>query len=132
VAGTEEIALVRRGYDAFIAGDMEWLNDHMHENVVWHATGNGPLSGDHHGREEVLAVLAKAVELAVPEFDIHDVAAGDDHVVSVLNVTWRRPAGQTFSSRAVQVFHISDERVLESWFLAEDQAGLDAFLGAGA
>jgi ketosteroid isomerase-like protein len=129
MAGREEIDLVRRGYDAFVAGDMEWLNDHMHENVVWHTAGNGPLSGDHRGREEVLAVLAKGVELAVPEFDVHDVAAGDDHVVSVLDVAWRRPGGETFSSRAVQVFHVSDERVLESWFLAEDQAGLDAFLG---
>jgi hypothetical protein len=25
------------------------------------------------------------------------------------------------------VFHLSGEQILESWFLVEDQAGLDAF-----
>ena len=29
----EDIELVRTGYDAFVAGDMEWLNEHLHENV---------------------------------------------------------------------------------------------------
>src|SRR5438874_1599311 len=50
--------LVRRGYDAFIAGDMEWLNEHLHENVVWHEPGNNFLSGDVRGRDEVLAHFA--------------------------------------------------------------------------
>ena len=30
----EDIELVRTGDDAFVAGDMEWLNEHLHENVV--------------------------------------------------------------------------------------------------
>jgi uncharacterized protein len=128
VLGTSEIELVRTGYDAFVAGDMEWLNDHLHENVVWHLAGNNPQSGDHRGREETLAVLAKAVETAVPEIDVHDVAAGEDHVVAVLDVTWRRTDDATFSSRAVQVFHVEGDRILESWFLTEDQPRLDAFL----
>jgi ketosteroid isomerase-like protein len=128
--GKAEVDLVRRGYDAFIAGDMEWLNQHLDENIVWHVAGGGSLSGDVRGREEVLAYFAKSVQVAVPEIEIHDLAAGDDHVVGVLNVTWRRPTGETFSSRAVQVFHVDGDRALESWFVPEDQAGVDAFLDA--
>jgi hypothetical protein len=48
-------------------------------------------------------------------------------------VTWRRPDGGTFESNAVQVFHVGGAKILESWFIPEDQAGLDAFLeGASA
>ncbi len=130
--GASEIELVRTGYGAFVAGDMEWLNEHLHSNVVWHVPGDNPQSGDHHGREQTLAVLAKAVEQAVPEFDVHDVAAGEEHVVALLTVTWRAPDDRTFSTKAVQVFHLDGDRVVESWLLAEDQPGLDAFLNANA
>jgi ketosteroid isomerase-like protein len=124
----EDIELVRTGYNAFVAGDMEWLNEHLHENVVWHAAGPSTLAGEHRGREEVLASFAKNAQIARPEFEIHDVAAGEDHVVTVLNVTWRRPNGETFESKAVQVFHVAGGKVLESWFIPEEQAGLAAFL----
>jgi uncharacterized protein len=36
MSAQEDAELVRRGYEAFIAGDMEWLNGHLHKNVVWH------------------------------------------------------------------------------------------------
>ena len=129
----EDIELVRTGYDAFVAGDMEWLNEHLHENVVWHAAGRSSLAGEYRGREEVLAFFAKSVQVARPAFEIHDVAGGEDHVVTVLDVTWRLPDGGTFESKAVQVFHVGGGKVLESWFIPQDQAGLDAFLeGASA
>jgi ketosteroid isomerase-like protein len=127
--GKQDVELVRTGYDAFVAGDIEWLNEHLHENVVWHVGGENTLAGEYRGREEVLAFLAKSVQVAVPEFAIHDIAAGDDHVVALLDVTWRRPDGQTFASRAVQVFHVDQGMTLESWVMVEDQSGLDAFLG---
>jgi ketosteroid isomerase-like protein len=130
--GTEEIELVRKGYDAFIAGDIEWLNEHMHENIVWHVGGHSRFAGDYRGREDVLAFFAKAVQVAVNEFDVHDIAAGDDHVVAVLDATWRTPNGDSFWSRAVQVFHIANGQAIESWFLVEDQPGLDAFIDAAS
>jgi ketosteroid isomerase-like protein len=123
-----DVEIVRTGYDAFVAGDVKWLNEHMHQNVVWHMGGNNPLSGDYRGREEVLAFLAKSVQTAIPEFAIHDIAGGEDHVVTLIEATWRRPDGETFESKAVQVFHLDGGVALESWFLVEDQAGLDAFL----
>jgi ketosteroid isomerase-like protein len=124
----EDIELVRTAYDAFVAGDMEWLNEHLHENIVWHAAGRSSLAGEYRGREEVLASLAKSVQIAMPAFEIHDVAASEDHAVTVLDVTWRRPDGEAFEGKAVQVFHVGGGKFLESWFIPEDQAGLDAFL----
>ena len=121
--------LVRQGYDAFIAGDMEWLNEHLAENIVWHVPGNNVLSGDYRGREEVLSFFAKSVQAAIPSFDIHDVVASDDHTVALLNIRFTRTDnGQALDSRAVQVFHVAEGKALESWTTSEDQAALDAFL----
>jgi uncharacterized protein len=127
-----DVELVRQGYDAFVAGDMEWLNDHLHQNIVWHVGGTSSFAGDYRGREDVLAFFAKSVQVAVPEFDIHDIAAGEDHVVTLLNGTWRRPDGATFEAKAVQVFHLTGGKALESWFLVDDQAGFDAFVEGGS
>ena len=41
---------VRHGYNAFIAGDMEWLNEHFDDTIVWHEAGNNQFSGDFRGR----------------------------------------------------------------------------------
>ena len=124
-----DVELVRRGYDAFVAGDMEWLNEHLHENIVWHVAGSSTLAGEHRGREEVLAHLARTVQVAVPEFDPrHRRRAGPR--IALLRVTWRLPTGDTFQGNAVQVFHVTGGIALESWFIPEDQAGFDRFLAA--
>lgn len=125
----EDIELVRKGYEAFIAGDLEWMNEHLHENVVWHSPGNNVLSGDYRGRESVLAFFAKSVQVALPEFNMHDIVASDDHVVALFSINWRRnDNGETFEGRVAQVFHIENGQALEVWTMAEDQAGFDKFL----
>ena len=121
--------LVRRGYDAFIAGDIEWMNEHLHENIVWHEPGNNVLAGDYHGREEVLAHFAKVVSRVLPEFDVHDVVANDDHAVALVQTrATRQDNGETYEGRFVHVFHVANEQALESWTFWEDPAGNDAFL----
>jgi uncharacterized protein len=126
----EDAALVRRGYEAFIAGDMEWMNQHLHENIVWHNPGNSVLAGDYRGREEVLAFFARSVQIALPEFDIHDIVASDDHVVAILTMNWRKNGtGETYQTRNAQVFHVEKEQALEVWTLAEDIEGFDRFIG---
>jgi ketosteroid isomerase-like protein len=129
MSAQEDAELVRRGYEAFIAGDMEWLNGHMHENVVWHVPGHNLTSGDYHGREDVLAFFARSVQIALPEFDIHDIVSSDDHVVALFTIRWRRnDNNETFEDRVGQVFHLDGGHVLEVWTMGEDLAGFDQFL----
>ena len=122
--------LVRRGYDAFIAGDIEWLHEHLHENVVWHEPGNNFLSGDVRGRDEVLAHFAKQIQHFIPEFDVHDVLANDDHAIALVSLQARRLDNQeSLGGRYVHIFHIDAEgKTLESWIFNEDQAAVDEFL----
>jgi ketosteroid isomerase-like protein len=129
VSAQEDAELVRRGYEAFIAGDMEWMNEHLHENIVWHSPGNSVLSGDFRGREAVLAYFAKTVQVALPEFNMHDIVASEDHVVALLTINWRRNDNdQTFEDRNVQVFHVDSGQALEVWTMSANEAGFDKFL----
>jgi ketosteroid isomerase-like protein len=129
MSAQEDAALVRKGYEAFIAGDMEWLNEHLHENVVWHVPGHNLTSGDYRGRESVLAFFAKSVQIALPEFDMHDVVASDDHVIALATVRWRRnDNNETFEDRVGQVFHLDGGQVLEVWTMGENLVGFDQFL----
>jgi uncharacterized protein len=122
--------LVRRGYDAFVAGDMEWMNEHLHDNIVWHEPGNNVLSGDFKGRDAVLAHFASQVQIFLPEFELHDVVANDDHAIALVSVkATRQDNKQTIESRFVHIMHVdANGRALESWVFNEDQAALDRFL----
>jgi hypothetical protein len=77
----------------------------------------------------VLAFFARTVQIALPEFDIHDIVASDDHVVALATVVWRRnDNNQTFEDRIGQVFHLDGRQVLEVWTMGENVAGYDQFL----
>ena len=133
MAPQEDVELVRKGYDAFIGGDMEWLNEHLDDNIVWHVPGTSVLAGDYKGRENVLGFFAKSVQIALPGFEIHDILGSEDHVVALLTITWKRnDTGASHVSRAIQVFHVQTPKALEVWTMTEDQAAFDAFMeGAG-
>ena len=55
----ENAELVRRGYAAFNAGDMETLTELFHENASWHTPGSSPIAGDRHGRDDVFAQFGR-------------------------------------------------------------------------
>jgi ketosteroid isomerase-like protein len=60
MAAQEDADLARRGYGAFIVGDLEWLNDQLHEKVVWHVPGHNVTSGGYRGREDAPATSPRA------------------------------------------------------------------------
>ena len=53
----EDVAVVRRGYEAFNTGDMDTLTELFEESASWHTPGRGPLAGDHEGRDGELCLL---------------------------------------------------------------------------
>jgi len=122
--------LIRKGYDAFAAGDMEWMNEHLDQNIVWHEPGSNVLSGDFKGREAVLAHFASQVQIFVPDFELHDVVANDDHAIAMVSArATRQDNKETIETRYVHIFHVDAQgRALESWVFNEDQPALDAFL----
>jgi ketosteroid isomerase-like protein len=120
--------LARKGYEAFAKGDMDTLNDLFADDIKWHAPGRGPLSGDYNGKQEVFDVFAKVFELSGGTFnlELHDVLANDEHVATLLTAKGERN-GKKLASRGVQVFHVKDGKVTESWLHSEDQFAVDEF-----
>jgi ketosteroid isomerase-like protein len=55
----ENLAIVRRGYEAFNKGDMETLTELFDEGAAWPVPGRSSLAGDHEGREAAFAYFAR-------------------------------------------------------------------------
>jgi len=124
------VALVRQGYEAFAARDVPTLVELLDENVVWHNPGNNLLSGEFSGRDEVLSMFARNLQLTqgTGSFQIHDVLASDRHVVSLLQARVSRPdAGKHLDVKEMHVFHISRGKIREVWVFSEDQRLNDQF-----
>ncbi|MBA2725503.1 MAG: nuclear transport factor 2 family protein [Actinobacteria bacterium] len=120
--------LLRRGYEAFGKGDMATIAELFADDVVWHVPGNNPLSGDHEGRDSVLAFFGKSAELSggTLKLEVHDILANDEHGVALTRGSAQR-GGKSLDNNGVQVVHIRDGKVVESWLYAGDQAASDEF-----
>jgi len=126
VAEHPNVALMRTGYAAFAAGDMDTVGSLFADDIVWHAPGNGPLAGEYRGKEQVFGLFAKLFEMTGGTFrqETHDILANDEHACVLVRTRWEKP--KPFEGRAVHVWHIKDGRATEYWLHNEDQAAADA------
>lgn len=124
----EDAALIRRGYEAFSAGDMDTLRDVFTEDAVWHTGGSGGLSGDKKGREEILAHFRELGSRSTGSLKVtlDDVATGDRYAVGVHTNQAQRD-GKSLHQRSVIVFTITDGKVTEALELQEDTAKVADF-----
>jgi len=124
------VELVRRGYAAFLSGDMETVSSLFADGIVWHVGGAHQLSGDYAGKEAVFGNFAKLGQVTQGSLslDIHAIVADDDHAVVLLDSTIEAPA--SYHGREVHVLHISDGKVTEFWEFPDDRAALNAALGS--
>ena len=108
--------LVRKGYEAFSTGDTTAMRQLLDPQVVWHAGGRNPLTGDYRGVEEVLGFFARTMEHTQGTFrvSIEEVLVNDQGAVVVQRSSAQRN-GKSFDDRGVQLFHISDGKAVEVW-----------------
>jgi uncharacterized protein len=122
--------LAQKGYAAFAQGDMAALNELFADEIVWHVGGRSSLAGDYTGKDQVFGFFARTMEMTGGTFrlDIHDLLADDEHVVALAHVTGQRE-GKSLDDNSVQVLHVKDGKVTESWFHPGDQYAADEFWG---
>ncbi|MGH9110886.1 MAG: nuclear transport factor 2 family protein [Acidimicrobiales bacterium] len=119
------IRLARQGYDAFARSDLAALLDLLADDVVWRVGGDGPLSGERRGRDEVARGFAHALELTggTQCLDLLDVSVDDDGVVLVDETASRARDGATLDVRQAHVRRTDpDGKVVEFRDLPSDQA----------
>jgi ketosteroid isomerase-like protein len=80
-----DCVLVRRGYTAFVAGDMETLSELFTADAVYHYPGDNILSGHHKGREAILDLFRRMGEETAGTMQVQVeavLADGRGHVMS--------------------------------------------------
>jgi hypothetical protein len=132
----ENIALVKKLYEAFARGDIQVILDHVTEDIEWSNPGPSsiPYSGDRTGPAQVrqffeaLATTQEAVNLSMDRF----IAQGDT-VAALGNYSGKVTAtGKSFASRVGHFFTIRGGKVA-SWIGLGDTAALaEAYTGASA
>jgi uncharacterized protein len=124
----EDAALVRRGYEAFIAGDMDTVRELFTEDSVWHVGGSGGLSGVKRGPDAIMAYFGELASRSngTLKVTLNDVTTGDRHTVGV-HTNHAERNGKSLDQRAAIVFTVSGGKVTEALELQEDTAELAEF-----
>ena len=123
------VALIRRGFDAFNAADMATLSELLSDNVVQHMAGhNAVFSGDHGGRDNVLAMYGRIGEVSGGTFraELENVWANDGTAVALYRAKAERDGKQLDMFNAL-VFAISDGIVTELTDIPHDADEQDEF-----
>ena len=58
----ENVAVMRRGYEAFNTGDLDTLTEVFDEAMVWHLPGRSSFAKDYQGRDATLAYFGQLAE----------------------------------------------------------------------
>jgi ketosteroid isomerase-like protein len=122
--------LVREGYEAFAKADLAWIDQHLADDITWNVGGNSKWAGAYEGKAKVLDFFGRQIQAlggTPPSLDIHDIVAGDDHVVAIGTAS-ASAGGQSAEWKFAQVFHVRDGKASEVWGLAENDAAVDPFL----
>jgi len=124
--------LIRRGYQAFAAGDVTTLSELFAKDILWHEAGSAstPLAGDYKGQEAVFSMFADLVQ-RTSEFSVtlEEVIADDRQAVAIHN-TYARRGSTTYRSREAIVFHILEGKVTDAWHTVPDVGAYDMFWAA--
>jgi len=121
--------LVRRGYQAFNAGDMKTLAELFDEKATWHAPGRNPMAGDFKGRDAILAHFGRLGQesggtmKAEPR---HLIADEEGRVVCLEHATAQR-GDRRLALDMCLVFEIRNGRVISGREYIYDLYAADAF-----
>jgi ketosteroid isomerase-like protein len=119
--------LVRKGFEAFAAGDTAAMDQLMADDARWHFPGTGPFAGDFEGKEAIFGSFAQGLqETDSFQQEIHAVLADDEHAVALVKTTAAR-GGKTLEYDTVFVFHVAGGKMTEAWVTPVDHAALAEF-----
>ncbi len=125
---TQNIAVIRRGYEAFAKGDIETLKTLFSPNANWHAVGTGVLPGNYKGAQAILEFFGRLAHetdrtmLVEPQ----TLAASGDHVFALERITGKRK-GKTQDTKAVLVFKLEKGIVTEVTDFQHDHPAVAQF-----
>jgi ketosteroid isomerase-like protein len=111
---TQNIAVVRRGYEAFAKGDIETLKALFTADANWHALRVGILPGNYLGAQAILGFFGQLARETEGTMRVEPVtmAASGDSVFVFQRITGTRK-GKTLDTQAVLFFTVANGVVTE-------------------
>jgi uncharacterized protein len=125
----ENFDLVRRGYEAFNAGDAATLSEVFAPDIVHSVPGNSAIAGAHKGLPDVLTIYGKLAEMSggSVRVELEDVLSdGGNRVISIHRTSAERD-GQTLSTREALLLTIVDGKIAEIQDFFTDISAIDSF-----
>jgi hypothetical protein len=122
--------LIRHAYHLFASGDIDLMRVVFADNAVWHEPGNGPMSGDYKGPDEILGFLSQLRDSSGGTFRtrVCDVLAGTERAVVLQHDTATRNDRQLDVLAALD-FEIHHGKVTEVTVYHQDLYRFDEFWG---
>jgi ketosteroid isomerase-like protein len=118
------VALIREMMGAMERGDVEFLEGHIADDIVWHTGGNSRAAGTRRGKDEVRQMMGSVTGDGM-KVQTHAIVGDDDHTVVLGTANVTAPSGKSVEYNYVNVFHISGDKVTEVWGMAENDAVTD-------
>lgn len=130
MGNAEDVEVVRRGYEAFNAGDMATLHEIFSDDAVWHVAGNNSLSGTKQGRDAILAYFGELGTRSggTLKVNVLDVVGGENHTVGIQrNVAEKE--GMAIDLNIAIAFEVLDGKIVSGREFIEDSTKNDQFWG---
>jgi ketosteroid isomerase-like protein len=111
----ENVAVMRRAYEAFNTGDLDTVGEIFDESIVWHLPGGSTMAADYDGREAVLAYFGHLGQETGGTFraDLERLLSDDDdRVVGLQRSTGDRNGKHLDVGNSI-VFQLKDGRVVD-------------------
>ena len=117
---------LRTVYDAFTKGDVDTVMGLYTDDIKFHVSGRGLVSGDYSGKGEVLGFFGKLMELSGGTFhlEVLDILANNEHGITLTMERGQR-GGKTLENRAVHVWEIRDGKCTQ--FRGYNEEGWEEF-----
>jgi uncharacterized protein len=116
----EKARLINEFYAARARRDWVAVRELLAADVIWHEAGDEDYSGDHRGRDEVVALLQRLVDVTEGSFRLEpvDFIATAEHVAT--NVRWSADRGGTrVEGNDLAVYRIADGVIAGAWFFPD-------------
>jgi uncharacterized protein len=111
----ENVAIMRRAYEAFNKGDLETLTEIFDESAVWHLPGRSSMATDYESSEAILAYFGRLGQETGGTFraELDDLFAdGGDRVIGIQRSTGERNGKRLDVGNCI-VFELKDGRITD-------------------
>ncbi|HKP43733.1 nuclear transport factor 2 family protein [Mycobacterium sp.] len=100
--------VIKRGYEAFTAGDMDAVMNLFDDDIEWVQPGQSSVSGTFHGKTEVMEELGRLAEKSLT-VKLNRLIAEGDTVVAITEVTAGGETGED-----ADVFTVRDGKTVRA------------------